>query len=91
MSDATHDAGGQAPDGGATMPLSMAAIGQEVVLACVHGGQGLVRRLTEMGLRPGVRFRIMAKNHPGPVIVSLKDSRLVLGYGMAHRIYVSPA
>jgi Fe2+ transport system protein FeoA len=73
------------------MPLSLAGVGQEVVLAYVQGGRGLVHRLAEMGLTPGVRFRVVAKNHPGPFIIQVKDARLVLGFGMTHRMFVSPA
>jgi len=73
------------------MPLMMTATGEEVVLASVDGGRGLLHRLAEMGLTPGVRFRIMSKGRPGPFIISLKDSRFVLGRGMVHRILVFPA
>ncbi|MCK4601525.1 MAG: ferrous iron transport protein A [Phycisphaerae bacterium] len=73
-----------------TMPLAMASLGQEVELVTVNGGRGLLHRLAELGLRTGVRFRILTQGQPGPFIILLKDTRLVLGQGMVHRILVRP-
>ena len=73
------------------MPLAMASIGQEVILAEVHGGRQFLHRLAEMGLTPGTKFRIMNKGMPGPYIINVKDGRLVLGRGMIHRVFVYPA
>lgn len=73
------------------MPLMMVGIGQEVCLAEVRGGDGLSHRLAEMGLIPGARLRVVSSGYPGPFIVSVKESRLMLGRGMIHRIYVTPA
>jgi len=73
------------------MPLMQAATGEEVKLAEIRGGGRLTHRLAEMGLTPGTRMRIVANNHPGPFIVSVKESRLMLGRGMIDRIFVTPA
>ncbi len=73
-----------------TMPLMMAGEGQHVRLVGVLGGRGLARRLAEMGLRPGTPMRIVAQGRPGPFIVQVGDSKLVLGRGMIHRILVAP-
>jgi len=83
---AEADDKGGAP--GRVMPLTMAHIGQEVALAAMHGGRGFLHRMAEMGLTPGVRFRVMSRGAPGPFIVSLKGMRLVLGRGLAHRMLV---
>ena len=73
------------------MPLSMVAPGQEVELLAVHGGWGIRRRLAEMGLNPGVKIRVMQSNFwGGPIIVAVRDTRLALGRGMAHKIMVKP-
>jgi len=73
------------------MPLSMVAPGQEVELLAVHGGWGIRRRLAEMGLNPGVKIRVMQSNfRGGPIIVAVRDTRLALGRGMAHKIMVKP-
>ena len=73
------------------MPLAMAVVGQQLKLASLHGGREFQHRLAEMGLIPGVRFRVLAKGQPGPFIILLKETRLMLGYGMIHRVFVCPA
>jgi len=73
--------------GGMHMPLSMAAPGQEVELVAVHGGWGIRRRLADMGFNPGVRIKVIHSGG-GPIIVAIRDVRLALGRGMAHKIVV---
>jgi Fe2+ transport system protein FeoA len=46
--------------------------------------------MAEMGLLPGVRFRVISHARYGPIIVSVKDTRLMLGRGMAQRVLVRP-
>lgn len=72
----------------AAMPLAMASAGEELVLVSVGKGRDLQHRLAELGLTPGVRFRVIASGRPGPFIVSVKESRLVLGRGMVHHMFV---
>jgi len=73
--------------GGMHMPLSMVAPGQEVEFVAVHGGWGIRRRLADMGFNPGVRLKVIHSGG-GPIIVAIRDGRLALGRGMAHRIMV---
>jgi len=73
---------------GGFMPLSMVNPGEEVTLMAIHAGRGLQSRLHSMGLFPGVKMKIL-KGGPGPLIVSVRDTRLALGCGMAHKIMVS--
>jgi Fe2+ transport system protein FeoA len=54
----------------------------------VRAGWGLQRKLADMGLTPGVTIRVMNSQTPGPIIIDLRGSRLVLGYGMAQKILV---
>ncbi|MEA1872720.1 MAG: FeoA family protein [Chloroflexota bacterium] len=70
------------------MPLAMASPGEVVQVVDVRAGWGLQRRLADMGLTPGVIIRVMNSQRPGPIIVDLRGSRLVLGYGMTQRILV---
>ncbi len=72
------------------MPLSMVAPGQEVEFVAVHGGWGIRYRLAEMGFNPGVRIKVIQSDFRGPIIVAVRDTRLALGRGMAHKIMVSP-
>jgi len=72
----------------AMMPLAMASVGQKVTLAEVQGGRDLQHRLAEMGLTPGAQFAVVNKGNPGPFIISVKGSRLMLGRGTVHRVMV---
>jgi len=78
-------AGAQPP-----MPLAMARPGEMVELVSVRGGMGLHRRLAEMGLGPGSRFTVETCGRPGPFIIHVKGSRLILGHGMVTRIFIRP-
>ncbi len=79
---------GSPPDQGSAIPLWVVATGQEVEFVRARAGRGLQHRLAEMGIRPGVRFTVLGKDHPGPLIISLNNARFVLGRGMVHRITV---
>jgi Fe2+ transport system protein FeoA len=68
----------------------MASPGQEVRLLGVRGGWGIRRRLADMGLTPGETLRIVQGGSSGPLLVAVRDSRLALGRGMAHKIMVEP-
>ena len=72
------------------MPLAAASPGDEVKLVSVEGGHRLLCRLAEMGIRPGVRLRVLSRGRPGPFIIMVGQVRLVLGQGMVHRILVKP-
>ncbi len=69
-------------------PLAMAKVGEELRLKSIHGGEKLVHRLTALGLTPGVTFSIVQDNG-GPLLVSVMDSRIALGRGMAQKVMVS--
>ena len=73
------------------MPLPMASEGQQVRLVEIRGGTGMRHRLAEMGLTPGAEFTVVRPGRDGPCIVRLKDTRMVLGRGMVHHIFVQPA
>ncbi len=70
------------------LPLTLATSGKEVVLTAVTGGMGLRKRLADMGLTKGATFRVVQTRQPGPCIIAIGDTRLVLGYGMARKIMV---
>ncbi|OPX34652.1 MAG: hypothetical protein B1H11_10455 [Desulfobacteraceae bacterium 4484_190.1] len=70
------------------MVLSKIDKGKEVTLRNIMGGRGIRSRLYSMGLIPGVKFTVLNENSSGPVMISLKDSRLAIGRGMAQKIVV---
>ena len=69
-------------------PLSMVGTGEKVKLVRIDAGQGLNSRLASMGLVPNVEITVVNNGHPGPFVISVKNSKMMLGRGMAHKIMV---
>lgn len=69
-------------------PLSTVRAGETVRLARIEAGRGLKSRLTSMGLVTGVEITVVSNSHPGPFVISVKASKMMLGRGMAHKIMV---
>jgi len=72
------------------MPLAMVKTGEQVRLVWIHAGRRLQAYLASLGLLPGTVFTVVSGNSRGPVIVTVGESRIALGRGMAHRIMVEP-
>jgi len=61
------------------------------VVAYAFGGFGLVRRLAEMGLTPGVEVKLLRKGpFRGPLQIEVRGVALALGYGVASKVFVKP-
>jgi Fe2+ transport system protein FeoA len=69
-------------------PLSMISSGEKVRMVSIEAGRGLNSRLASMGLLPNVEITVVNNRHPGPFIINVKGSRMMLGRGMAHKIMV---
>ena len=69
-------------------PLSVVQAGETVKLARIEAGRGLNSRLASMGLVPNVKITVVNNSHPGPFVISVKGSKMMLGRGMAHKIMV---
>jgi len=69
-------------------PLSTVKAGETVRLVSINAGRGLNSRLASMGLVPNVKLTVVNNRHPGPFIISVKDSKMMLGRGIAHKIIV---
>lgn len=74
--------------GGSTIPLSEARVGERLVVCGHAGGSFLQRRLTDMGLNPGVEIEVLTHNG-GPMVVACRGFRLALGRGMSKKVMVS--
>jgi Fe2+ transport system protein FeoA len=72
------------------MPLAMVSPGEEVRLVAIYGGQRLRKRLADLGLNVGMTVRVLQHSGHGPLILAVKDSRLAVGRGIAHKILVRP-
>jgi len=69
-------------------PLSLVKAGQRVRIVRVDAGQNLNSRLSSMGIIPTVELTVINNAYPGPIIVNVKNSKVMLGRGMAHKIMV---
>jgi len=72
------------------LPLSMSSAGMRVRVVALAGGNGLDRRMTEMGLNVGAELKICQREGSG-IVVMRGETRFALGGGMAHRIMVIDA
>jgi DtxR family Mn-dependent transcriptional regulator len=69
--------------------LSNLKPGEEGTVAFVRGGTTACRRLMDMGLCPGTRVRVVnAAPFRGPVEVSVRETTLALGRGLASHVFV---
>jgi DtxR family Mn-dependent transcriptional regulator len=73
------------------VPLTSLSEGERGIVAYAVGGFGLVRRLAEMGLTPGVEIKLLRKcPFRGPLEVEVRGVSLALGCGVASRVFVRP-
>ena len=73
---------------GQFVPLNMVPSHKQVTLMAITSGRGLRNRLTDMGLNKGTKLKVIHSSRVGPCIISVGNSRLVLGRGMAQKILV---
>ena len=69
-------------------PLSQVRAGETVTLAGIEAGRGLHSRLASMGLIKNVAIKVVSNSETGPFVISVKNSKMMLGRGMAHKIMV---
>ncbi len=63
--------------------------GQSGTVVEVLGGHGLVRRLDALGIRPGKKVtKISSMLFRGPVLLSVDNAQVAVGFGMARKIVV---
>ena len=63
-------------------------VGHEAKIVQLAGGHGLRYRLASMGLKPGIRVKMMATRGHGPARIATGDARMAIGHGMARKIMV---
>lgn len=73
------------------MPLRLAQTDRALRVGEIHGGNELRHRLAEMGLTIGAEFELVSRQPNGPCVVRIHDAKLMLGKGMAEKIFVQPA
>lgn len=76
------------PDGKQVTLNGMKA-GQSGVILEVRGGQGLVNRLSALGIRPRKKItKVSSMLMRGPVTVRVDRAHVAIGFGMANKIVV---
>lgn len=68
--------------------LSVVKTGEKTRLLRVDAGRGLNNRLAALGFVPDAEITVISNGHPGPFIVVVKDVKMALGRGVAHKILV---
>ena len=72
------------------IPLSKTKDGAKVKVAKIDAGRGLNSRLASMGIITNTELTVVSNRHPGPFVISVRNSRLILGRGIAQKILVKP-
>lgn len=72
------------------VPLTAVQVGTLVRVDGVRAGRGLQARLAAMGIFPGTVIEVVRRPLAlqGPFIVRRGASKLMLGYGMAQKLFV---
>ena len=71
------------------IPLSLVEPGSKVEVHEIHGGIGISRRLSCMGIYPGTHLRVLSGGRSGPIVVTCGAKRIGLGFGMGSKIMVA--
>lgn len=72
------------------MALSLAELraGAHAIVRGLRGGREVAGRLAGMGLVTGAHLEVLQNRGRGPLLVLVRDTRIVLGRGVAFRILV---
>ena len=63
--------------------------GDEAEIAAIRAGRTATQRLNEIGLVPETKIKVLRKGAlRGPIEILVRNSHLVIGAGLASKIYV---
>ena len=68
-------------------PLDKIAAGAMAKIVTIDAGSGLKNRLAAMGLLVDVQIRIVQNDGAGQIIINVKNSKVILGRGMSHKVF----
>lgn len=72
----------------ATLGLDQIVTGEHVALLNIHNSRGIVSRLTSLGFTPGVDIEMIQNYGYGPLVVSVRGTRVALGRREAKKTLV---
>jgi len=64
--------------------------GQHYKVVSIAGGGDVQTRLASLGILPGQKIRMVQPSNFGPVMITVKGSKLALGRGVGFKIMVQP-
>lgn len=70
-------------------PLDSIPAGSTVQIVRVDSGHSLNNRLAAMGLLKDTQITVIRNDRAGQLIVGVKSSKIILGRGMSHKIFVT--
>ena len=68
--------------------LDEIAAGAVATIVLIDAGSGLKNRLAAMGLLADVQIRVIRNDGAGQIIINVKNSKIILGRGMSHKVFV---
>jgi ferrous iron transport protein A len=71
-----------------TSPLDEMPTGEQAVILSFDKSNGIAGRLSSLGFTPGAEVRMTQNFGRGPLIVTVRGTRVALGRGEAARIVV---
>ena len=71
--------------------LSDLAPGEAGAVRELAGGWGFMSRLATLGFTPGAKLTMVQNFGHGPLIVSIRGTRIALGRGEAAKVYITRA
>ena len=69
-------------------PLDKIPAGTAAQIVSIEAGIGLKNRLASMGLLVDVGVQGIHNDGAGQIIINVKNSKVILGRGMSHKIFV---
>ena len=70
------------------VPLTKLKVGETGVVRRLDGGRGLIGRLAVLGFTPDAEVTMLQNFGRGPLIVTVRDTRIALGRGEAGKVRV---
>ena len=76
------------PENRIEVSLSELKAGENATVVTFQGGRSVVNRLTSLGFTPGVQVDMVQNYGHGPLIVTVRGTRVALGRGEAAKLIV---
>ncbi len=71
-------------------PLSVAVPGKKYIIVAIQARNHAVKRLAQLGLLKNTPVFVIKNLGRGPILVEARNSKIVLGRGLANKIIVQP-